>query len=138
MKGLDEIELDPVYLSDEEKEIIDTQLKGAQGRDLEPMIADYVRKINEFPFIATIRSCEGHGFPGHISFRFKRGYHERFIETGIKPLLDKKLCQIYLEVGTWLKTRTGLYFRWNARFNEEKRDAFFLAFISWLKEVAVS
>jgi|GEM_PF-2100115 len=138
MPGLDEIELDPIYLSDEEKRIIDEQLAGAQGRDLEPLIADYVRAINKFPFISTIRSCEGHGFPGHISFRFKQGWHERFMETGIKPLIEKSLCHIYLEVGTWLKTRTGLYFRWNARFREDKRDEFFKEFIEWLKQESSS
>ena len=51
-----------------------------------------------------------------------------------KPLISQKLCHIFLEVGDWLPTKTGLYFRWKARFPEEKRDKFFQEFIRWLKE----
>ncbi len=133
MPGMDEITLDPLYLTEGEKRIIDDQLAKEQGRGLEPLIAEQVRAINRFPFIATIRSCEGHGHAGHVSFRFTKDWHEKFMASGIKPLIEKNLCHIYLEVGPWLKTPTGLYFRWNARFNEDKREAFFAAFIDWLK-----
>jgi len=134
LPGLDEINLDPMYLSEEEKRVIDQQLADAQGKDLDPLIARYVLEINKFPFIATIRSCEGHNYPGHISFRFTKEWHEKFIAKGIRPLIEKNLCHIYLEVGTWLPTRTGVYFRWNAKFEEEKRDQFFQEFIKWLKQ----
>jgi len=134
LAGLDEVELDPMYLSVAEKEIIDRQLAEDQGRDLDPLIAGYVLAVNQFPFVATIRSCEGHDYPGHISFRFTKEWHNKFIETGIKPLLEKRLCHIYLEAGAWLRTGSGLYFRWNAKFSEENRDQFFQEFIRWLKD----
>jgi hypothetical protein len=130
---MDEISLDPLYLSEDEKRIIAEQLALDQGRDLDPLIAEYVKAVNQFPFIATIRSCEGHGYPGHVSFRFTREWHEKFMAAGIRPLIEKNLCHLYLEVGTWLKTPTGLYFRWNAKFEPEKRDAFFGEFIRWLQ-----
>ncbi len=135
MKKLNEIELDPMYLSEQEKEIIHRQyLREKEMGSVDDAIEEYIDEINQFPFIATIRSCQGHGYPGHISFRFTKDWHEKFIESGIKRLLDKKLCHIFLEVGDWLPTKTGLYFRWKARFTEEKRDEFFKEFISWLKE----
>jgi len=34
---------------------------------------------------------------------------------------------------TWLKTASGVYFRWNAKFSEENRDQFFQEFINWLR-----
>ena len=137
MPGLDEIELDPLYLSEDEKGIIDQQLAGAQGKDLDPLIRDYVLEVNKFPFIATIRSCEGHGYPGHLSFRFTKEWHERFMERGIRHLLEKNLCQIYLEAGIWLKTRNGIYFRWKARFEEHRREQFFKEFINWLNQESI-
>jgi len=134
LAGMDEIKLDPMHLTAKEKETIDEQLKQAQGlAAVDAPIMEYVKQINQFPFIATVRSCAGHGYPGHISFRFTKEWHEKFIERGIKPLLDKKLCIVYLEVGTYLPTETGLYFRWNAKFDEEKRDDFFKDFLAWLK-----
>lgn len=133
LRGLAELVLDPIYLSEAEKGIIDRQLEEGQGKDLDPLIANYVLLVNQFPFISTIRSCEGHGYPGHISFRFFKGWHERFMEKGIRELIGKKVCHIYLEAGTWLKTTSGIYFRWNAKFSEEKRDDFFREFINWLR-----
>lgn len=133
MPKLDEIKLDPMYLSAEEKAIIDRQLEEEQGTALDQPIADYVKEINRFPFIATVRSCAGHGYPGHISFRFTREWHEKFIKDGIKPLIQKRLAKISLEVGDYLTTDSGLFFRWKAQFTEENRDAFFHEFIHWLK-----
>ena len=134
MPGLDEIVLDPLYLSDEERAVIEEQFqKELNMGSLDEPIAEYVREIMKFPFIATIRSCSGHNYPGHISFRFTKEWHEKFIQTGIKPLLDKDLCQISLEAGRWLPTETGLFFRWKARFNEDKREEFFKNFLHWLK-----
>jgi len=130
---LDEIKLDPMYLTPAEKQIIDEQLAQSQGlAAVDKPIADYVKQINAYPFIATVRSCSGHGYPGHVSFRLTREWHEKFIQTGIKPLILEKLCKIYLEVGDYLRTETGLYFRWNAKFTEENRDVFFGEFLSWL------
>jgi hypothetical protein len=124
-----------MYLTSEEKALVDEQLKQPQGQAaVDQPIAEHVKRINEFPFIATVRSCGGHGHQGHISFRFTKKMHERFIENGIKPLIDKKLCIIYWEVGNWLPTKTGLYFRWNAKFAQENTDRFFLEFIQWLSQ----
>ena len=135
MAHYDEIKLDPMYLTAEEKELVQEQLKQPQGlAAVDKPIAEYVAKINEFPFIATVRSCGGHGHPGHISFRLTQKMQERFIETGIKPLIDKKLCIIYWEVGNWLPTSSGLYFRWNAKFAQENIDLFFQEFIQWLSQ----
>ena len=137
MPRLDELELDPFYLSPEEKEVLKNQyLREREMNTVDEKIAEYLDQINQFPFIATIRSCQGHGYPGHISFRFTKPWHQKFIENGIKPLISQKLCHIFWEVGDWLPTKTGLYFRWKARFPEEKRDKFFQEFIRWLKEEA--
>jgi hypothetical protein len=137
MAHLDEINLDPMYLTAEEKALVDEQLQQPQGQAaVDPPIAKYVEAVNKFPFIATVRSCGGHGHQGHISFRFTREMHEKFIATGIKPLIDKRLCILYWEVGNWLPTKTGLYFRWNAKFSEQNIERFFQEFINWLSENA--
>ena len=134
MPRLDEIKLDPMYLTPREKEIVDRQLAEEQGTDLDEPIAEYVKQVNQFPFIATVRSCSGHGYPGHLSFRFTREWHEKFINEGIKLLIQKRVCKIYLEVGDWLPTDTGIVFRWNATFAEQNRDAFFHEFLHWLSQ----
>lgn len=138
MAGLDEIKLDPFYLTLPEKQVIDSQLAEQQGTVLDAPIAEYVKKVNKFSFIATVRSCSGHGYPGHVSFRFTKQAHEKFIATGIKPLIDAGLCHIQWEVGNWLPTPTGLYFRWNARYTEDNRDHFYAAFLGWLERESPS
>lgn len=133
---LNEILLHPVYLTRKEAEIIKRQFRREVERgNLDPEIAEYLKMINSFKWVATIRSCQGHGYPGHLSLRFSKKAHRLFMENGIPFLLKKRVCRICLEAGNWLKTRTGAYFRWKIRFDEKKRDEFFKTLIHWLNKV---
>ncbi len=133
---LDEIKLHPLYLSRKEKKILLKQYKRERRQGtVDPEIAKYLDRINSFRWVATIRSCQGHGYPGHVSLRFSRKAHRLFMEDGIKVLLEKRLCQVWLEAGLWLPTQTGIYFRWKIRFPEEKRDEFFRVLLKWLNKI---
>ncbi|RLJ06888.1 MAG: hypothetical protein DRP12_03285, partial [Candidatus Aenigmatarchaeota archaeon] len=62
---LDEIKLHPLYLSRKEKKILLKQYKRERRQGtVDPEIAKYLDRINSFRWVATIRSCQGHGYPG--------------------------------------------------------------------------